>query len=149
MLRLSAHLTHQLPFCYSFTYSKERRELARKETYNTPQHILLTAFLHLASEEQFIEDEIGLLEIKYNVQLAHVTVVFVHLFHVAVHNLQRDELVVVRVYPRNEEQRRIAAVYNFTICTKFVSPSPFLVLSTLSPLYSMKLHIRVRRLSTN
>lgn len=68
LLRLSAHLTHQLPFCYSFTYSKrKRRELARKETYDTPQHILLTAFLHLASEEQFIEDEIRLLEVKDNV----------------------------------------------------------------------------------
>ena len=100
--------------------NKKKKKEKKKRTYNTPQHILLTAFLHLACEEQLIKDEVRLLEVKYDVQLAHVAVVLVHLLYVAVHNLQRDELVVVRVDPCDEEKRRIAAVYNFTICTRFL-----------------------------
>lgn len=82
---------------------------------NHAEHILLTAFLHLAGEEQFIKDEVGLLEVEDDVQLAHVAVVLVHLFYVAVNNLERDELVIRRVGGGDEEERGISTVYDFGV----------------------------------
>lgn len=58
------------------------------------KYILFTAFLHFACKEQLVEYEVGLLEVEYYVQFANVSIVLVHLFHVAVDNLKRDELIV-------------------------------------------------------
>ena len=61
---------------------------------NAPEHILFTALLHLPGQEQLVEDEVCLLEVEDDVQLAHVAVIFIHLLHVAMYDLQCDELVI-------------------------------------------------------
>ena len=62
----------------------------------TPQDILLAAFLHLSRQQEFIQYEICLLKIEDNVQLANVSVVFVHLFHVSMDDFEGDQLIVGR-----------------------------------------------------
>lgn len=57
---------------------------------NDTQHILFTAFLHFASEEQLVEDEVCFLKVEDDVELANISVVLVHLLHVAVNDFQRD-----------------------------------------------------------
>ena len=61
---------------------------------NHPEHILLTALLHLARQQQLIEDEVGLLEVEDDVEFADVAVVFVHLLDVTVYDFEGDEFVV-------------------------------------------------------
>ena len=82
---------------------------------NTLQQPPLTTLMHLTSNQQLIKDIICLLKIKYNVQLAHISIVLVHLFDVAVYDLQRDEFVVGAVDSRDEEEGSIAAVYYFCV----------------------------------
>ena len=54
---------------------------------NDSKHILLAALLHFSGDQQLVEDEVGLLEVEDDVQLADVAVVFVHLLDIAVDNL--------------------------------------------------------------
>jgi hypothetical protein len=77
---------------------------------NTSEDILLAAFLHLAGEEELIEDEVCLLEVENDIQFAHIAIIFVHLLDETMHNFQSDELVVSGVYPGDEEKRGVAAI---------------------------------------
>jgi len=74
------------------------------------QHVLLAALLQLAGQQQLVQDVVGLGEGEDNVQLAHVAVVLIHLLDVAVDDLERDQLVVVRGAPGDEEEGGISAV---------------------------------------
>lgn len=82
---------------------------------NTPQHILLAALLQFPREEQLVQNEVGFLEIEDDVQLADIPIVFVHLFDVAVDDLEGDELVVSGVAAGDEEKRGVSAVNNLSI----------------------------------
>jgi hypothetical protein len=62
-------------------------------TYAT-QDVFLATLLHLSSKEQLIENEICLLEIEYDVQLADIAIILVHLLHKAVNNLECNQLIV-------------------------------------------------------
>lgn len=74
------------------------------------QDIFLAAFLQFAGQKEFIQDEVCFLEIEYNVQLAHVSIVFVHLLDITMNDLEGDQFVISRIAPRNEEERGIATV---------------------------------------
>ncbi len=89
-----------------------------------PQHVLLAALLHLARQQQLVEDEVGLLEVEDDVELAHVAVVLVHLLHEPVDDLERDELVVGRVAPGDEEERRVSAVHDLRVCNRQRGAAP-------------------------
>jgi hypothetical protein len=115
---------------------------------NAPEHVLLAALLHLAGQQQLVEDEVGLLEVEDDVELADVAVVLVHLLDVAVDNLERDQLVVGRVAAGDEEERGIAAIYDLGVCI-FVSLATSHPCRAHRPLYSKKLHMRVRRARTS
>lgn len=82
---------------------------------DTSQNILLAAFLHFTSQKEFVQDEVCLLKIEDDVQLAHIAIIFVHLFHVSVNDLQGNQLVIGRSAAGDEEQRSIAAVDNFGV----------------------------------
>jgi hypothetical protein len=84
---------------------------------NDAEHVLLAAFLHLTGDQQLIEDEVGLLEVEDDVQLAHVAVVFVHLLDIAVDDLEGDQLIVGVVGSGDEEKRGVAAVDDFCVCS--------------------------------
>jgi hypothetical protein len=90
---------------------------------NDSEHILLAALLHLSGDQQLVKDEVGLLEIEDDIQLANVAVVFVHLLDIAVDDLEGDQLVVGVVGSGNEEERGIAAVHDFGVCGGSVSKS--------------------------
>lgn len=79
------------------------------------QDVLLAAFLHLPSEQQLIEYEICLLKVEDDVQFADVSVVLVHLLDVAMHDLEGDELVVIRGTAGDEEERGVATVDDFLV----------------------------------
>lgn len=83
---------------------------------NNPEHILLAALLHLAGDQQFIKDEVCLLEVEDDVQLADIAVVFIHLFDITVDDLEGDQLVVGVVRGGDEEERGIATVDDFRVC---------------------------------
>lgn len=50
------------------------------------------------------------MEIEDYVELAHVAVVFIHLFHVAMHDLEGDEFIVGRSTAGDEEERGVTSV---------------------------------------
>lgn len=56
------------------------------------------------------------MEIEDDVQLADIAVVFVHLLDVAMHDLERDQLIVCIVRGSDEEKRGISAVDYFRVC---------------------------------
>jgi uncharacterized membrane protein len=85
---------------------------------NTPQDVLLAALLHLARQQQFIQDEVRLLEIENDIQLAYVAVVLVHLLDISVHDLKGDQLVIGRGASGDEEERGISAVDDFGVCRR-------------------------------
>lgn len=83
---------------------------------NDSEHVLFAAFLHLASNQQLVKDEVGLLEVEDDVQLADVAVVFVHLLDIAVDDLECDQLIVGVVGSGDEEKRSVAAVDDLCVC---------------------------------
>jgi hypothetical protein len=83
---------------------------------NNPQHILLGALLHLAGDEQLVEDEVGFLEVEDDVEFADVAVVLVHLLDVAVDDFEGYELIVRRVGGGDEEEGGVAAVDDLGVC---------------------------------
>jgi hypothetical protein len=112
------------------------------------EHVLFAALLHFACQQKLVEDKVGLLEVEDDVELAHVAVVFVHLLDVAVDNFERDQLVVRGVAAGDEEERSIAAIYNLGVCGS-VSRAKCCLRRSHEPLYSKKLHMRVRRARTS
>ena len=54
------------------------------------QHILLAAFLELSRQQELVEDVVGLGEGEYDVELADVAVVLVHLLDVSVDDFEAD-----------------------------------------------------------
>lgn len=74
------------------------------------QHVLLATLLKLTSYQELVEDEVGLLEIEDDVQLTNISVVLVHLLHVAVHNLEGNQFVIGGIASGDEEERGISAV---------------------------------------
>lgn len=79
------------------------------------QHIFLAAFLHFPSQKEFIQNKICLLEVEDDVQLAHVAIVLVHLFHVSMNDLEGDQFIVCRGTTGDEKERCIAAIDNFGV----------------------------------
>ena len=61
---------------------------------NTLEHIFLATLLQFSSQQQFVQDVVCLLKVEYYIQLAHVTIVFVHMLDIAMHHFQRDQLVI-------------------------------------------------------
>ena len=85
---------------------------------NTPKHVFLTTFLHLSRQQEFVQDKVCLLEVEDDVKFADVAVIFVHLLHVSMDDLQGDQFVVGRRASGDEEQRGIATVDDFGIYPK-------------------------------
>ena len=83
---------------------------------NTPQHILFAAFLEFSRQKEFVEDVVGLGEGEDDIKLADVAVVLVHLFDVAVNDLEADQFIVVGGATGDEEQGGISTVDNFCVC---------------------------------
>jgi hypothetical protein len=90
---------------------------------NDSEHVLFAALLHLSGDQQLVEDEVGLLEVEDDVQLANVAVVLVHLLDIAVDDFESDQLIVCVVGSGDEEERGIAAVHDFGVCGGSVSKS--------------------------
>jgi len=82
---------------------------------NAPQHIFLAALLHLTGQEEFVQDEICLLEVEDNVQLAHIAIVLVHLLNVSVNNLESDQFVVGGSTAGDKEEGGIATIDNLGV----------------------------------
>ena len=83
---------------------------------NDSKHVLFAALLHFSGDQQLIQDEVGLLEVEDDVQLADVAVVLVHLLDIAVDDFEGDQLVVGVVGSGDEEERGIATVDDFGGC---------------------------------
>ena len=81
-----------------------------------PEHVLFAALLHFSGDQQLVEDEVGLLEVEDDVELADITVVLVHLLDIAVDDFEGDQLIVGVVGGGDEEERGIAAVDDFGVC---------------------------------
>ena len=85
----------------------------------TSQYVLLTAFLQFSSEQQLVKDEVCFLKVEYDIQLAHVAVVFVHLFNVAVDDLERNQLIVRGGTACDEEEGCISSIDYFAVWESF------------------------------
>jgi hypothetical protein len=97
----------------------------------TAEHVLLATLLHFARQQKLVEDEVCLLEVEDDVELAHVAVVLVHLLDIAMDNFECNQLVVGRVAARDEEERGISAIDDLGVCD-LCEPSE--ALSLLDPL---------------
>src|SRR5579863_5575364 len=82
--------------------------------------------------------------------VTHVPKISVEYLHVSVDYLQRDKLVVRLANPRYKEQRGIAPIYDLRVYPKAAAVNKFETKRKGSrPLYSRKLHMRVRRARTS
>ena len=143
-----------------------KRVLLRDAT----QDRLLAALLHLSREQQLVENVVRLCEGEDNVELAHVAVVLVHLLYIAVDDFERDQLVIVRRAAGDEEEGCVAAIDDLCVCARMGGEGEPVsrgtrereimredqeldrdggALKPPAPLYSRKLHMRVRRESTS
>lgn len=77
---------------------------------DTSEHILLAALLHLARKQKLIEDEVCLLEIENNVELANVAVILVHLLNIPMHDFEGNKFVIGGSATGDEEEGGITAV---------------------------------------
>lgn len=62
------------------------------------KNVLLASLLHFPSKNEFIQNKVGLLEIEYNVQLAHRSKVLIQQLHVTMDDLQCHQLIVAFVH---------------------------------------------------
>jgi hypothetical protein len=97
----------------------------------TAEHVLLATLLHFARQQKLIEDEVCLLEVEDDVELAHVSVVLIHLLDIAMDDFERDQLIVCGVATSDEEERGISAIDDLGVC-ELCEPSE--ALSLLDPL---------------
>lgn len=74
------------------------------------KNVLFARLLQLAREKDFIENIVCFGEGEDNIKLAHIAIVFIHLFDVSVNNLEGDQLVVIGGAAGDEEKRCISAV---------------------------------------
>ena len=77
------------------------------------QHNLLTRLLDLARQEHLVQNGIDLVEIEYQIQLAHIAEKLIQDFDEKVDGFQVGELVVVGVDAGAEEEAGVAAVDDF------------------------------------
>ena len=82
----------------------------------TPQYVFLAALLHLSGKQELVENEVSLLEVEDDVELADVAVVLVHLLDIAMDDFERNQLIVGGVASGDEEERGVAAVDDLCIC---------------------------------
>lgn len=83
----------------------------------TPQHVLLAAFLQLSGEQQFVEYVVGFCEREYNIELADVAIVLVHLLDVAMDDFEGNQLIVVGGAAGDEEEGGVSAVDDLGVCS--------------------------------
>jgi hypothetical protein len=79
------------------------------------KNVLFARLLQLAREKDFVENVVRLCEGEDNIELAHIAVVFIHLFDISVNNFEGDQLIVVGGAAGNEEERSISAVDDLSI----------------------------------
>merc|ERR1711953_1550985 len=68
------------------------------------QNCLLTGFLHLSAEEEFIEDEVGFFKIEDDVKLTDRSEIFVQHLHVSVDHLQGAQFIVRLIHGEAKEE---------------------------------------------
>jgi len=80
--------------------------------FQSSQHNLLTGLFNLASEENFVQDGVDLVEVEHEVQLTDVPEELIEDFNEEVDGFEVSELVVVGVDADTEEEPCVAAVHN-------------------------------------
>jgi hypothetical protein len=88
------------------------------------KNILFARLLQLAREKYFVKNVVRLGEGEDDIKLAHIAVVFVHLFDVSVNNFEGNQLVVFGRAASDEEERSISAVDDLSICSEVSLSSP-------------------------
>ena len=68
------------------------------------EDLLLTALNDVAADDHFFENEIGLVEIEDEVQLANIAEVLVEHFYKMVNNVKHNQLIVLLLDARHEVQ---------------------------------------------
>lgn len=71
---------------------------------------LLRGFLHLARQEELVQDHVDLVEVEDQVQLAHIAEELVEQLDEEVDRLEVEQLVVIHIDAKGEEQPGITAV---------------------------------------
>jgi hypothetical protein len=82
---------------------------------DTSEHILLAALLHFAGKQKLIEDEVCLLEVEYDVELANIAVILVHLLNIAMHDFEGNQFVIGGSATGDEEEGGITAVDDLAV----------------------------------
>ena len=71
------------------------------------KHLLLAGLHHVPPDDQLLQDEVGLMKVEDEVELAHVSEVAVQYLHELVDDIQHYQLVVLLFHPCREIQTRI------------------------------------------
>ena len=66
-------------------------------------------------QEHLVEEPVGLVEVEYQIELAHVAKVLVEHFDKVVDHVQSDELVVARVDRAHKVEARVALVHHLEV----------------------------------
>jgi hypothetical protein len=79
------------------------------------KNVLFARLLQLAREKDFVENVVCFGKGEDNIKLAHIAIVFIHLFDVSVNNFEGDQLVIVGGAAGDEKERGISAVDDLSI----------------------------------
>ena len=71
---------------------------------------LLARFLKLSTYDELVQNEIHLMEVKYEIQLTYILEILVEDLHEEVNRFQSDELVVSYVTTDCKEEASIATI---------------------------------------
>ena len=79
------------------------------------EHVLLVGLNDVAADDHLFEDEVSLMEIEDEVELAHITEVLVEDLDEVMNNVEYNQFVVFLFYACYEVQRRIALKHDFVV----------------------------------
>lgn len=71
--------------------------------------------MHFSGQEKFVENKICFLKVENDIQLAHVSIIFVHLLDVAVDDFEGDQFVVGGSTAGDEKEGCITAIDYFAV----------------------------------
>ena len=79
------------------------------------KHIFLATLLHFTSQNQFIKNKVCFLKVEDNIQFTDISVVFVHLLNVSMHDFKADQFVVCRGTASDKKEGCVSSVNHFGI----------------------------------
>jgi hypothetical protein len=79
------------------------------------QNLRLGSLLYVSTNEQLVQQVVGLVEVEYYIQFAHIAEITVKNLHEQVDHLQDYQLVIIIINACDKVERRVSLIYNLLV----------------------------------